>query len=98
MKKSQLKKMIKEEINFALGSTIHGDPDKPMDQDFTIVFKNPMQAEMMLDKISEELQAEGLNPLEYENLGVVFKTPSNQQMSRVLKTFNNSDIESMGRL
>jgi len=43
MKKSQLKRIIKEEISFILGPWPDGDPNKPFDKDFEIIFnaKNP---------------------------------------------------------
>ena len=89
---------VNEKLNFMLGSTIDGDPNKPMKDDFHIVFKDPRKAIMTIMQVNKDLQARGLEPIEYENVGIVFTKPSNQQMQAILNAFNNQDVESVGRV
>ena len=106
MKQSELRQIIKEEtakvlkekLNFMLGPTIHGDPNKPMKDDFKIAFKDPRKAIMTIMRVNKELQAKGLEPVDYENVGIVFNKPTNQQMQFILNAFNNEDGESVGRV
>jgi len=92
------KKLVNEKINFVLGPTIHGDPNKPMKDDFKIAFKDPRKAIMTIMKVNKELESRGLKPIDYDNVGIVFKKPSNQQMQFILNAFNSDDVESVGRV
>ena len=92
------KKSVNEKINFVLGPTIHGDPNKPMKDDFKIAFKDPRKAIMTIMKINKDLESRGLKPVDYDNMGIVFKKPSNQQMQFILNAFDSSDVESVGRV
>ena len=106
MKQSELKQIIKEEtakvlkekINFILGPTIHGDPNKPMKDDYYIVFNDTKKAIITIGKVNEDLKARGLKPIEYNNVGFVFKKPSNQQFQFVLNAFNDQDVMNVGRV
>lgn len=111
MKISILKQIIKEEtakvvaetavnekLNFVLGPTIHGDPNKPMKDDFKIAFTNPKKAIVTIMQINKDLQSRGLKPVEFDNVGIMFKKPSNQQMQAILNAFNNEDVMSVGRV
>ena len=111
MKLSKLKQIIKEEtrnmvpqkpvnekLNFVLEPAIGGDPNRPMKDDFKIVFKNPNKAIMTIMQINKDLQSRGLKPIEYDNMGIVFRKPSNQQMQFVLNAFNSGDVDSVGRV
>jgi hypothetical protein len=89
---------VNEKLNFILGPSIDGDPNKPMKDDFHIVFKDPRKAIMTIMQVNKDLQARGLQPIEYENVGIVFTKPSNQQMQAILNAFNNQDVESVGRV
>jgi len=89
---------VNEKLNFILGPSIDGDPNKPMKDDFHIVFKDPRKAIMTIMQVNKDLQARGLEPIEYENVGIVFTKPSNQQMQAILNAFNNQDVESLGRV
>ena len=97
MKKSQLRKLIKEEINFILGPMPGGDPDKHLSENFYITFKNPGDAEGRIEMVNDTLKESGLDPIEYENIGIVFPNPTNQQMSAVLRAFKDADITGIGR-
>ena len=92
------KKPVNEKLNFILGPTIDGDPNKPMKDDFNIVFKNPNKAIMTIMQVNKDLQSRGLKPIEYDNMGIVFRKPSNQQMQFILNAFNNEDVDSVGRV
>ena len=111
MKLSKLKQIIKEEtaavvkqkavnekLNFVLGPTIHGDPNKPMKDDFKIAFKDPRKAIMTIMQVNKDLESRGLKPVDYDNVGIVFRKPSNQQMQFILNAFNSEDVESVGRV
>ena len=89
---------VNEKINFILGPSIGGDPNKPMKDDFKIAFKDPRKAIMTIMKVNKELQASGFEPIDYENVGIVFNKPSNQQMQFILNAFTDQDIESIGRV
>jgi len=97
MKKSQLKKLIKEEINFILGPSPGGDPDKPMEDSFYIQFKDPVNAERIIQQVNNQLESDGFEPIDYENIGIVFPNPTNQQMSAIIKAFDKNSISGMGR-
>jgi hypothetical protein len=96
--KTKLKKVIKEKLNFILGPTIDGDPNKPMEDDFKISFRDPRKAIMTIMKINSELKQKGIEPIDYNNVGIIFNNPSNQQMQAILNAFNDSDVESVGRV
>lgn len=111
MKQSQLRQIIKEEtakvlkeksvnekLNFVLGPTIHGDPNKPMKDSFKIVFKDPRKALIKLMDVNNELKQNGYKMFDYENMGFVINKPSNQQMQFILNAFDNSEVESIGRV
>ena len=106
MKLRELKKIVKEEtskvvnekLNFVLGPTIHGDPNKPMKDDFKIAFTNPKKAITTILQVNKDLESRGLEPVKYNNVGVVFDKPSNQQMQFILDAFNNEDVMSVGRV
>lgn len=89
---------VNEKLNFVLGPSIGGDPNKPMKDDFKIAFKDPRKAIMTIMRVNKELEAKGLEPIDYENVGIVFTKPSNQQMQFILNAFNNEDVESIGRV
>lgn len=89
---------VNEKLNFMLGPSVDGDPNKPMKSDFHIVFKDPRKAIMTIMKVNKDLQARGLEPIDYENVGIVFTKPSNQQMQAILDAFSNQDVESLGRV
>jgi hypothetical protein len=89
---------VNEKINFILGPSEDGDPNKPMKSDFKIVFKDPRKALIKLMDVNNELKQRGLEMFDYENMGFVISKPSNQQMQAILDAFNNQDIESIGRV
>jgi len=106
MKKQELQKIIREEvkkvlsekINFALGTTVDGDPDKPLKDSFYIQFKQPQKAILKLTKLASELKAQELGDLNFKNMGIVITNPTQNQMNAILKAFNDSDIDGMGRV
>jgi hypothetical protein len=96
--KQETSKVVNEKLNFVLGPTIHGDPNKPMKDDFKIAFTNPKKAIMTIMQVNKDLQSRGLEPVKYDNVGIVFNKPSNQQMQFILNAFNNEDVMSVGRV
>lgn len=89
---------VNEKINFMLGPSIGGDPNKPMKDSFKIVFKDPRKAVIKLMDVNNELKQSGFEMFDYENMGFVINKPTNQQMQFILNAFSDSDIESIGRV
>ena len=87
MKKSQLKKIIKEEIAKELSENeINFMPE--LDVDHHIVFQNPMAAASKLDAAGIE---------DYINVGFVFPKMSHETWETIKDLFNTSDIGDMGK-
>ena len=86
---SEYKELI-EGINFMLGSNTDGDPNQKIGDDFKIVFKDPRSAELKLSQMKDKV--------DYENIGILIKNPTFSQMQSILNSFNDSDIESIGRV
>lgn len=108
MKTSQIKQIIKEEIEailkeqmpFSLGKSSAAEPDKPMEVDFMIAVNNPKDAKTKMAYFNEELKAKGIDPISYEYVGIIIHKPTYNQMNNLIKsnTFSRGDYDQMGRI
>jgi len=104
--KDKIKEIIKEKLNFMLGSTIDGDDDEPMENNFEIALRTGREGaaiEKIIDA-NKNLQTKGRKPINqvslvlYPRIEVVFRKPSNQQMQFVIDSLDYSDIDSIERV